>query len=115
MTRKVTNRLTWPKPIVMSTGLRSKAGRLNASARRQVAILSSEGLTRRTDRTSTPISATRLPIVQTACTNPTLANVRCHGAKSSAANGGYVNGRLVFGRTKEYRWDVKTYFPPRRR
>ena len=30
MTRNVTTRFTWPKPIVISTGLRSSAGRLSA-------------------------------------------------------------------------------------
>ena len=88
MTRKVTNRFTCPKPMVISTGLRRRAGRLSARARRQVAILSRDGLTSRTESTSTPTSAATLHMVQTACTNPTLGKVRCHGANRRAANGG---------------------------
>ncbi len=34
------------------------------------------------------MSATRLPRVHTVWTASTVENMRCHGAKSSAANGG---------------------------
>jgi hypothetical protein len=46
-------------------------------------------------------------MVHAVWTEFTVLNIRCQGAKTSAAKGGYVNKRLVFGNPNEYRCDVK--------
>ncbi len=61
----------------------------------------SAGRTTLIDTTRSATSAATLQSVHTVWTDWTVLNRRSQGAKSSAANGGYVNRRLVFGSPKE--------------